>query len=571
MAATNPYIYPIDYTSRDYLSLREELLNVLRSRVPEWDGSDPADMGVALVEAFAYVGDVLGYYIDRVAQETFLASASQRQSLLNIASVLGYAPAGRVAAKVLLELTNADDADATLPAGYQVATTVRVGEVSTQIVFELDEEVTVPANGSLDNVAATEGQTLVRVIGTSGGYAGQEFLIRDYPIIDRSVSLSIGSTTYTYIENLFNAGPDAAVFTYRTDEFGLTTVTLGDGVSGLVPPEGQTVTATFRVGGGSDGNIAAEQFFTSLSTPSFPGTITNPSAGAGGIDEETNEEIRRNALAAFRTRVRAVSKQDFADLALNDTRISKARARGNAYSSMRVYVAPNASVNQATNPAPAYDAYLVSTKGVASNVATLTLTSAPALTVGDAVVIGGVGAPFDGTFTLTAVDEEDKTISYSLTTSNVTTTNCTGVVQGADDVAFAAVRDEIKDYLEEVSPAGTVVQVLPPRYRDVYAYMTIGVREGVRKSDASAAVRSAMLGALSYSKSQFGDTLRASSLTSYLVTLVPLINYVTVDVLKRTDTAGDVVETIQLESDELVRLLDKNLVISVDPATGVDA
>lgn len=84
----------IDYTNRDFYSLRQDLIARVKSRIPSWYGSDPSDFGLALVEAFAYLGDVTGYYIDRVANEGTLATASQRASIINLAQIYGYTPAG---------------------------------------------------------------------------------------------------------------------------------------------------------------------------------------------------------------------------------------------------------------------------------------------------------------------------------------------------------------------------------------------------------------------------------------------------------------------------------------------
>jgi hypothetical protein len=53
----------IDYTSRDYYALREDLINLVKSRVnsgssKQWSGEDPSDFGLALIEAFANIGDL---------------------------------------------------------------------------------------------------------------------------------------------------------------------------------------------------------------------------------------------------------------------------------------------------------------------------------------------------------------------------------------------------------------------------------------------------------------------------------------------------------------------------------
>ena len=54
-----------------------------RYRLPEWTDRSPADLGVLLVDLFAYVGDVVCYYQDRIASESFLddrGRAAQRHA-----------------------------------------------------------------------------------------------------------------------------------------------------------------------------------------------------------------------------------------------------------------------------------------------------------------------------------------------------------------------------------------------------------------------------------------------------------------------------------------------------------
>ena len=97
----------VDYTGRDYYSIRQELITRVREATNQkWQGNDPADFGLALIEAFSYMGDQINYYIDRIANETYLLTATQRQSLLNIAQSYGYTPTGYVGSVVDVTLTS---------------------------------------------------------------------------------------------------------------------------------------------------------------------------------------------------------------------------------------------------------------------------------------------------------------------------------------------------------------------------------------------------------------------------------------------------------------------------------
>lgn len=97
----------VDYTNRDYYAIRDALIERVKDRTGDaWKGTDPNDFGLAIIEAFAYMGDMLGYYIDRVANESYLLTATQRDSLLNLASMYGYTPSNYVSASVPLTMTN---------------------------------------------------------------------------------------------------------------------------------------------------------------------------------------------------------------------------------------------------------------------------------------------------------------------------------------------------------------------------------------------------------------------------------------------------------------------------------
>jgi hypothetical protein len=106
-APANKTPLSVDYTGRDYYAIRAQLIERVKERTGNnWQGTDPSDFGLALVEAFAYMGDLLNYYIDRVANESYIKTATQRDTLLNLAQLYGYTPANYVSSLVDLYFTN---------------------------------------------------------------------------------------------------------------------------------------------------------------------------------------------------------------------------------------------------------------------------------------------------------------------------------------------------------------------------------------------------------------------------------------------------------------------------------
>jgi hypothetical protein len=80
----------IDYLARDFEALRGMLFDRLRTTAPHWRERSPADLGVALVEIFAYVGDMLNYRLDAIDAEAYLATCRSRVSARRHARLVDY-------------------------------------------------------------------------------------------------------------------------------------------------------------------------------------------------------------------------------------------------------------------------------------------------------------------------------------------------------------------------------------------------------------------------------------------------------------------------------------------------
>lgn len=121
---------PIDYLARDYASLRQMLFDRLAVVAPDWRERNPADLGVAIVEGLAYIGDYLSYYQDAVATEAYLDTARRRVSLRRHARLLDYRPHDGANARTWVQIQV--DAPLTLPAATPLLT--RVGGVSVRLL-----------------------------------------------------------------------------------------------------------------------------------------------------------------------------------------------------------------------------------------------------------------------------------------------------------------------------------------------------------------------------------------------------------------------------------------------------
>lgn len=363
----------IDYTSRDYAGLRQFLLDVLGEALPEWTSRNPNDPGVVMVELFAYLGDILSYYTDRVANEAFIATASQRRSVLDIARMLNYVPAGVQAATCELTFTAEDPGHAAaieIPAGTLVATDTSLLSDGDPVYFTTDVAAEIAVGDSTVSVAATEGLPIDgEPVASSDGTVGQEYPLFERPVVEGSVRVYVdtggGEEEWTYYSSIIDASDDERAFTTRTDENDAVFVVFGDNANGLVPPVGASITADYAKGAGSRGNVGQGLVNTvvdpvsglSASTP-----VTN-SAASGGLDAESTESIRTSAPRSIRTVDRAVTLTDYENLAYKASpNVAKVKALAAIYTSVVIYVATSNGADDigtasATSAKDAVEAY----------------------------------------------------------------------------------------------------------------------------------------------------------------------------------------------------------------------
>lgn len=345
MANEINYVPQVDYTSRDYTAIREDLLNLIPVYAPNWTNRDPSDFGITMVELFSYMGDLLSFYIDRAANEGFLATASQRESILQIAGMLNYIPTASSPARVELTFTNTSASAATIPVGTQIATTTTVNGVSTQIIFETDSEVVVPAKVGAVNganvVEATQGYTIANeAVGISNGAPNQTFRLAQEPVIRDSIKVFVNGIEYSYSPYLIDNTIYDPVFTTISDSEGYTYIRFGDGVGGRIPPTSGAITCTYRVGAGKAGNVPAGKLNFFLTNPVAGVSVVNQDEATGGADEESTDSIRTNAPLALRALNRAVSLKDYANLAIQVPGVAKAVADSEIFTSVNLYIAP---------------------------------------------------------------------------------------------------------------------------------------------------------------------------------------------------------------------------------------
>lgn len=352
-----------DFSTKDYEGFRNSMIEMLKVKIPEYSDFSQSDAGIVLIELLAYNLDLLSFYNDKVANELFLETAMERESVAKLSTMLGYKlkESSPSHFKQVFEITT-QETPFIIPKGYIVQTEDSTAEQMVQ--FETDEALVIPphCNGLetdedgnyLYAVNITQGYSVVgEVVGSSNGATNQQFLLNYCPVLYDSVEIyvneGIGFERWERKDNFLDSISSSKHYTLFIADNGTATIKFGNGVSGKIPDiRNNNILANYRVGGGTVGNVGVK---TIIKMPQkladIKKTFNPQEAYIKGRDREDIEEARVKAPASLGTRYGVVTLADFKNLALTIPGIKRANAvRGGDYSTIvNVFYLPDGTVS----------------------------------------------------------------------------------------------------------------------------------------------------------------------------------------------------------------------------------
>lgn len=350
----------IDYASTDFLTLKQSLINYIKAVYPlDYQNFAETDLGMMLLELVAYMGSVLSLKADLLANESFLRTARNRNNVKKLLELIGVTMRGPISAAANARLTitptpgwvSPTSSKIILPAAKRVVSIISSednapitytiykvvnGNVetanSTGEIYLYDNEAdnynstTTGAGSVFSNLVLLEGAMVTE----QGVFTNTEFVktvpLTQSPAVEGSISVFVNgnsntSGAYTKVDNIyFASGSSSKVFQVVYNEDYAATVIFGDGTLGTSPSVGDSYLITYRVGGGSRGNIASrvinltlESQFTSdsIAYSNISPVIINTTQGVGGSDAETVSHAKKYAPLTFRRQDRIVTLEDF--------------------------------------------------------------------------------------------------------------------------------------------------------------------------------------------------------------------------------------------------------------------
>ncbi|MEU8329027.1 putative baseplate assembly protein [Micromonospora sp. NPDC048839] len=341
---------------RGFLDLVTEARERIRQSCPAWTDLSAHDPGMALVEAFAHLTEVMIYRLNQLPDKAYV-------SFLNLLGVSRHPPTAAWA-DVRFTRSGSDRAAIRIPVGLRVA--AARGADPRPVVFVTTEPTLLPADETSVTVRMHHCELIeAELLGVGTGQPGQVLRAAHAPLahtaepLDLLLGVEVPAGTvelgaaarehdgrtfeiWQPVDSFAGLGPQAKA--YLVDRCS-GTVTFAPALDlrppaapgdlapsgpapvtvAAVPPAGRQVRLWYRAGGGPTGNVAAGTL-TSLRDP-LPGVrVDNPAPAAGGREVEALESVLLRGPYEFFAQQRAVTARDFEVLATSSGAVARARA-----------------------------------------------------------------------------------------------------------------------------------------------------------------------------------------------------------------------------------------------------
>jgi predicted phage baseplate assembly protein len=143
-----------------------------------------------------------------------------------------------------------------------------------------------------------------------------------------AIDVFVNDVQWTRVDDFFYSSPHDRHYRLEFSDTHTVSVVFGSGVKGAIPASGKKhIRAVYRQGLGANGNVDRRSASRIKKAHPLVTGATNPAPLRGGADAAGLADLQRQATRFIRTFDRAVSVQDYADLALLFPGVARAAAR----------------------------------------------------------------------------------------------------------------------------------------------------------------------------------------------------------------------------------------------------
>lgn len=327
MKLTNNWV---GYIDRSFEQIKSSLIKNLVNTNPELTDHTENNPLIILISMFAAIGELLNLYIDNMARESFIRTARKYDSMVKLTRLIDYRikAATPTSVVVTIGIDTDDPHTLPLPLDYFFPANVRI-VTNTGYEFYTRGSMVIPVGTTSWEVIADQVSLVINsTLGVTDGTANQTFGLGTNYVHD-SIDITIDSVLYTRVDSWARSRSTDKHYLVDIDINGIAQVIFGDGVNGIIPPSGKNIIVNYRTTESVD--IGIDDFSPTPISGLDPTTYdlsffaSNQYASSGASAYETLALIRDNAPRSLRTLDRAVTFQDFIDIAKLSPGVSKVK------------------------------------------------------------------------------------------------------------------------------------------------------------------------------------------------------------------------------------------------------
>ena len=276
-----------------------------------------------LMDLLAYNTHYNAYYLNMVANESFLDTALLRESVVSHAKTLGYIPYSVTAPKSVINVTvetgSTTPETATIPKGFTFSSNL-IDSVSYNFVT-LNETKVTKSNTAFyfENLDVYEGS----LVSYSFNYVQNSnpnsiFILPNSAIDTSTISVSVtpnsGNTAtqvYNPVTEILDVDSTSLVYFLQESRDGNYEIYFGDDVIGKALIDGSIITVNYLVTNGTAGNKVNGFRPASVIAGYTNITVDVVNVAAGGSDRESVDSIKYSSSAQYATQNRLVTVKDY--------------------------------------------------------------------------------------------------------------------------------------------------------------------------------------------------------------------------------------------------------------------
>ena len=317
------------FTNLDFNTLRAQIKDYLRSNSNFSDFDFEGSNFSILIDTLAYNSYITAYNTNMAVNESFIDSATLRENVVSLARNIGYVPRSKKSAVATISF-NVDVSSMTAQQVKLKAGLVALGSVQGgNYTFSIPDDITVTPNSngiaSFENISIYEGNYLTKTFLVDSSQTNERYILPNANIDTSSIRVQVsdnnGILTYNAYTNIFDVNPESRLFLIQEVDDEKYQIMFGDNVLGKKPENGATISVSYIVTNGNEGNNAANFTFSGnlvsnsgASIVSNISLITTTQSSENGDDIESIDSIKYLAPRVYASQYRAVTPNDYKSL-----------------------------------------------------------------------------------------------------------------------------------------------------------------------------------------------------------------------------------------------------------------